>query len=79
MLALAYESGVGLARRGVTWCYSWELNYLKIIPPVSGLRVGFSIYILCVPLLACVLVWDVHEQVCVAAMDCGDMLTAKVC
>ena len=34
---------------------------------------------LCVPLLACVLVWDVHEQVCVAAMDCGDMLTAKVC
>ena len=23
-------------------------------------------------------VWDVHEQVCVAAMDCGDMATAEV-
>lgn len=24
-------------------------------------------------------VWDVHEQVCVAAMECGDMETAEVC
>lgn len=22
--------------------------------------------------------WDVHEQVCVAAMDCGDMAVAEV-
>lgn len=25
------------------------------------------------------IVWDVHEQVCVAALDCGDMGVADVC
>lgn len=25
------------------------------------------------------IVWDVHEQVCVAALDCGDMGMADVC
>lgn len=29
--------------------------------------------------LAVYIVWDVHEQVCIAALDCGDQDTAEVC
>jgi len=29
--------------------------------------------------LLCSVVWDVHEQVCTAALDCGDQDTAEVC